>query len=710
LNRSICIECDVAICGKSCTNAVIQTGGLMVKDVEKFMTERKGFGVRTKKDIVKKTLILEYTGEVLYLETFRQRMQTIYKNDHHHYCLELSGGLVIDGHRMGSLCRFVNHSCKPNCSMAKIYVEGLPRMILQAEEDISAGTELTYDYKFDNFEDMTPQQCFCGAENCRGTLSAQIKTPRRSSLSLRVSETRSCHSHATNATHFQEGETTVKKGGRKGRTTSANVKSNSCFLLRNLRRVEKYHPELMAHYRNVQSQLEDDPKADFSFVSKTHESSPPALEKVPEIVKKEEEPPEPEVVQQALSEQSQVLWQICERLQAAHGTQLERLIIPAAPEVGHSNHDRISHSISFEKIKAEVKKANYDLNPTLFNHHVKILLDNVAKFWGVNCEQFQLMLEIRDGYRAIRNEMIEEIKRVWGDGLMVNAMLDKVVKKPAKNRKKTPEKNDEEDVVNCHCGRYLEEGLMIQCQKCLTWQHVECTETDGKAEDYSCAKCEGHPVTLELVKKDETTADGHQCYLTLMRGDLQVSLFIATSLCNNFIRLFLPTTQLRVGDAVYVLRDIPIDPAVAESPRHTYETIGAVNYTECDIVRVETLYKDEKGEARVLGHHYLRPNEVYHEPSRKFYTNELMRTSIFESIPINLVIDTCWVLDPTSYFKGRPINSREHHVYICEFKVDKQARIFSVIKKSSRQPISIKPYAFYRFEELLRQKRNHVVS
>lgn len=186
LNRSMFIECDVLTCGKTCTNTAIQTGGLLDKEVEKFKTDHKGFGVRTKKDIPKKTLILEYTGEVLFLDAFRQRMQTIYKSDQHHYCLELSGGLVLDGHRMGSLCRFVNHSCKPNCGMAKIYVDGLPRMILQAEEDISAGQELTYDYKFDNFEDMTPQQCFCGAENCRGTLSAQMKAPRRASMSMKV--------------------------------------------------------------------------------------------------------------------------------------------------------------------------------------------------------------------------------------------------------------------------------------------------------------------------------------------------------------------------------------------------------------------------------------------------------------------------------------------------------------------------------------------
>lgn len=186
LNRSTFIECDLSICGKTCTNTVIQTGGLMDKDVEKFQTEQKGYGVRTKKDIPKKALILEYTGEVLFKEAFRQRMQTIYKDDQHHYCLELNNGLVLDGHRMGSLCRFVNHSCKPNCGMAKIYVDGLPRMILQAEEDIQAGTELTYDYKFDNFEDMTPQQCYCGASTCRGTLSANSKVPRRMSMSTKV--------------------------------------------------------------------------------------------------------------------------------------------------------------------------------------------------------------------------------------------------------------------------------------------------------------------------------------------------------------------------------------------------------------------------------------------------------------------------------------------------------------------------------------------
>jgi hypothetical protein len=216
------------------------------------------------------------------------------------------------------------------------------------------------------------------------------------------------------------------------------------------------------------------------------------------------------------------LWQICERLQNAHSVKLEEIVIPPAPKLGHSNHDRISLPVSFEDIKTNVKMGHYDLHPLLFHYNLKILLDNVVKFWGVNCQQYTTMLILRDAYKEIRTEMIEEIKRVWCDELFVNAMMDKIIKKPAKNRRKIPERHDEEDIVNCHCGRFLEEGLMIQCQKCLTWQHVDCAGADGKAENYTCAKCEEKPVPLEILKKDETTADGHQCYLTLMRGDLQV--------------------------------------------------------------------------------------------------------------------------------------------------------------------------------------------
>lgn len=57
--------------------------------------------------------------------------------------------MILDATR-GSLARFVNHCCDPNCEMVKRTVSGQPRMALFAGENgIMAGEELTYDYNFE---------------------------------------------------------------------------------------------------------------------------------------------------------------------------------------------------------------------------------------------------------------------------------------------------------------------------------------------------------------------------------------------------------------------------------------------------------------------------------------------------------------------------------------------------------------------------------
>ena len=67
--------------------------------------------------------------------------------------------MIIDATR-GSIARFVNHSCEPNCNMVKWTVAGKPRMALFAGEDgIMTGDELTYDY---NFESVGPPSSIPG--------------------------------------------------------------------------------------------------------------------------------------------------------------------------------------------------------------------------------------------------------------------------------------------------------------------------------------------------------------------------------------------------------------------------------------------------------------------------------------------------------------------------------------------------------------------
>lgn len=83
--------------------------------------------------------------------------------------------MIIDA-TTGSIARFVNHSCNPNCRMVKWIVGGNPRMALFAgDRPIMTGEELTYDYKFDPFSAKNVQTCLCGEANCRGVLGPKKK-------------------------------------------------------------------------------------------------------------------------------------------------------------------------------------------------------------------------------------------------------------------------------------------------------------------------------------------------------------------------------------------------------------------------------------------------------------------------------------------------------------------------------------------------------
>jgi [histone H3]-lysine4 N-trimethyltransferase ASH1L len=93
--------------------------------------------------------------------------------------------MIIDATTKGSIARFVNHSCNPNCRMEKWTVNGQPRMALFAgERGIMTGEELTYDYNFDPFSQKNVQECRCGEPGCRGVLGPRPKKEDRRSEEL----------------------------------------------------------------------------------------------------------------------------------------------------------------------------------------------------------------------------------------------------------------------------------------------------------------------------------------------------------------------------------------------------------------------------------------------------------------------------------------------------------------------------------------------
>lgn len=114
--------------------------------------------------------INEYVGNVTSEKAFLERLNFDYIDDVHHFSMQLERGLVIDAYRMGNGMRFVNHSCEPNCRIEKWIVRGIPRMCLFANQNIKAGDEITFDYKFSLYSNSDGQNCLCGALNCRRTI------------------------------------------------------------------------------------------------------------------------------------------------------------------------------------------------------------------------------------------------------------------------------------------------------------------------------------------------------------------------------------------------------------------------------------------------------------------------------------------------------------------------------------------------------------
>ncbi|KAJ3472003.1 hypothetical protein NLG97_g11373 [Lecanicillium saksenae] len=184
-------ECNDINCNagkETCTNRAFATltarrakGGKYRVGVEVIKTSDRGYGVRSNRCFRPNQIIMEYAGEIITEEECERRMNEEYKNNECYYLMSFDQNMIIDA-TTGSIARFVNHSCKPNCRMIKWIVSGQPRMALFAgDKPIMTGDELTYDYNFDPFSAKNVQKCLCGSENCRGVLGPrprEVKPPK----------------------------------------------------------------------------------------------------------------------------------------------------------------------------------------------------------------------------------------------------------------------------------------------------------------------------------------------------------------------------------------------------------------------------------------------------------------------------------------------------------------------------------------------------
>lgn len=59
--------------------------------------------------------------------------------------------------------------------------------------------------------------------------------------------------------------------------------------------------------------------------------------------------------------------------------------------------------------------------------------------------------------------------------------------------------------------------------------------------------------------------------------------------------------------------------------------------------------------------------------------------------------------------QGRPVGSTPEHTYVCEYRVDRAARLFTKVARARHQ-VCTKPYAFETFPQRIKHYRTYLVS
>ena len=151
-------------------------------DQRRIQTRRSGVhgkGVFALSDLAEGEVLIEYVGAIISWKEAQRRHPHNALDPNHTFYFHIDETRVIDALYGGNSSRWINHSCNPNCEADE---EG-GRVFIKALRNIAAGEELNYDYGLIIEERYTAKlkaeyPCWCGAEQCRGTLLAPKRRAR----------------------------------------------------------------------------------------------------------------------------------------------------------------------------------------------------------------------------------------------------------------------------------------------------------------------------------------------------------------------------------------------------------------------------------------------------------------------------------------------------------------------------------------------------
>lgn len=166
---------------KRSKNSAAPLSALPTKRLQTRRSGVHGKGVYATAPCVAGDALIEYVGEIITWKEALRRHPHDPTDPNHTFYFHIDDGRVIDAKHGGNASRWINHSCEPNCE-ADQTDDG--RVFIKSLRDISPGEELFYDYGLMIDEPYTKKlkaeyPCWCGADQCRGTLLAPKDPPKK---------------------------------------------------------------------------------------------------------------------------------------------------------------------------------------------------------------------------------------------------------------------------------------------------------------------------------------------------------------------------------------------------------------------------------------------------------------------------------------------------------------------------------------------------
>ena len=115
------------LAGAACANKRLQNRDFASPVVVFDAGPEKGMGLKITKPIQASDIVHEYTGRAICGRVLHKLLNQSYSRERRLYIMALSDGVYLDARRAGSLARFINHSCSPNCKVERWKVRGVMR-------------------------------------------------------------------------------------------------------------------------------------------------------------------------------------------------------------------------------------------------------------------------------------------------------------------------------------------------------------------------------------------------------------------------------------------------------------------------------------------------------------------------------------------------------------------------------------------------------